>query len=325
MYKIFIDGQAGTTGLQIHQRLANRTDVRLLAIDPGQRKNLDAKRRLMEQADVVMLCLPDDAARETVRLAEQTDTRIIDASSAHRTSTDWTYGLPELNPDQRDQIRSARLVSNPGCYATGFLLSIAPLVHQQLLKKSSMITISALSGYSGGGNAMIDAYEKQSCLAPGQLWYSRPYSLNLNHKHLPEMQHYAGLAHTPLFLPSVGHFRQGMLVSVGLFSEFFTNSMSPTDVYNVLAERYQDEPCVRVFPPSDTSQLDAGFLDPQANNDTNSLDLFVFGHNEQVLVTARLDNLGKGASGAAVQNMNLMLGLPELTGLNGCLPVSIPA
>ncbi|MCZ6503849.1 MAG: N-acetyl-gamma-glutamyl-phosphate reductase [Gammaproteobacteria bacterium] len=316
MYKIFIDGQAGTTGLQIHQQLQDRADLELLRISDADRKNIDTKRQIIIEADVVILCLPDKAAIETVQLAPLDKVRFIDASTAHRTNKDWVYGLPEMNDTQRSLIQSARLVSNPGCFPTGFLLPVIPLIEQAWLNPSSRITCSAISGYSGGGRKLVAAYEQQAREKPDEIWHSRPYSLQLAHKHIGEMQHFAKLDTAPLFLPSVGHFAQGMLVSIGLFSEFFFSDVNPDQVYELLASTYSDEPCINVFGPNDESQLLDGFLDPQANNGTNSLDIFVFGHAEQILLVCRLDNLGKGACGAAIQNLNLMLGKPELEGLS---------
>lgn len=327
MYKIFIDGQAGTTGLQIQQRLQNRTDIELLSIDNADRKNADAKKQIIETADVVILCLPDSAAKETVQLAmsggisnkRSNRVRFIDASSAHRIDPNWVYGLPEMASTQRSKITSAHLVSNPGCYPTGFLLAVIPLIDQALLKTSALITVSALSGYSGGGRGMMEKYEQRSEQQldrnPADLWYSRPYELQLAHKHVPEMKYFAKLDESPLFLPSVGHFAQGMLVSVALFKEFFRDKVNPQIVFDILASTYEHEVCINVYGPNDESQLMDGFLDPQSNNNTNSLDIFVFGNDEQILIVSRLDNLGKGASGAAVQNLNLMLGKPELEGL----------
>ena len=316
MYKIFIDGQAGTTGLQIHQKLQDRADLDLLCISDADRKNNDAKRQIIEEADVVILCLPDKAAIETVQLAPEGKTRFIDASTAHRTNDAWVYGLPEMNETQRSLIQSAHLVSNPGCYPTGFLLPILPLIAQGWLNPSSKISCSAITGYSGGGRKMIEAFELQAKKRPDELWHSRPYSLHLRHKHLDEMKHFSGLDTEPIFLPVVGHFERGMLVSIGLFSEFFFSEVSPDRVYELLASTYRDEPCINVFGPKDESQLLDGFLDPQANNGTNSLDIFVFGHEQQILLVCRLDNLGKGACGAAIQNLNLMLGKAELEGLS---------
>lgn len=323
MYKIFIDGQAGTTGLQIHQRLQNRSDIELLRIADADRKNADTKKQIIETADLVILCLPDQAAIETMQLARSgagsNKIRFIDASTAHRTDPNWVYGLPEMTASQRSKITSANLVSNPGCYATGFLASVMPLVEASMLKPSAQITISAISGYSGGGRRMIERYEahfqQHSASNAANLWHSRPYGLALTHKHVPEMKHFAQLDLPPLFLPNVGHFAQGMLVSVGLFKGFFHGNISPQKIVEMLVSAYEHEPCINVYGPNDESQLVDGFLDPQANNHTNSLDIFVFGNDEQILLVSRLDNLGKGAAGAAVQNLNLMLGTSELEGL----------
>jgi N-acetyl-gamma-glutamyl-phosphate reductase len=315
MHKIFIDGQAGTTGLQIHQRLSPRSDIEILEIDPGMRKDPTEKQALIASADVVLLCLPDQAAREAYRLCQSPNVRFLDASTAHRIDPDWVYGLPELTLSQREAISNARLVSNPGCYSTGFLCAVVPLVETGLIDPSALITISGLSGYSGGGRQMIEKYENQAKNHPENLWHSRPYSLDLQHKHLPEMQKLAQLEHAPIFLPSVGHFHQGMLVTVALFQEHFKRPVDMADVHAVLMERYQHEPCITVHEPGSEADLDQGFLDPQLANGTNRLDLFIYGKDSQILLVARLDNLGKGAAGAAVQNLNLMLKVPELEGL----------
>jgi len=315
MYRIFIDGQAGTTGLQINHYLQGRKDLEVLRIAEADRKNDLAKHDLIDEADVVILCLPDDAARQTVELATDCDARLLDASTAHRVDPDWVYGLPELTSDQRRKIAGANRVSNPGCYATGFLLPVAPLVASGLLSPSSPLTVSAVSGYTGGGRQMVEKYEARAASHPHDLWYSRPYALGMNHKHLPEMKLYAGLERTPMFLPSVGHYPQGMLVSIPLSSTWFTQTVSLQSVYELLAARYEGEPSIKVHRPNDESCLDDGKLEPQANNGTNRLDIFVFGSDEQILLVSRLDNLGKGAAGAAVQNLNLMLGVEEFRGL----------
>ena len=259
--------------------------------------------------------MPDDAARETVKLAANTGARIIDASTAHRVNPDWTYGIPELRSGQREKIRAARLVSNPGCYPTGFLLAVAPLVASGLLKRDLPVTISAISGYTGGGRQMVEEYEARARTHPEDLWHARPYALNLQHKHVPEMKMYAGLDLAPMFLPYVCHYPQGMLVSTPLPKSGFSKRVSLKSVYNFLAETYESENCIVVHDPNDHGVLDQGKLDPQANNGTNRVDIFVFGNEEQMLLIARLDNLGKGAAGAAVQNLNLMLGEDELYGL----------
>jgi N-acetyl-gamma-glutamyl-phosphate reductase len=316
MHKIFIDGQAGTTGLKIHQYLQGRGDLALLEIADEDRKNDAVKYDLVSEADVVIMCLPDEAAKKTVKLAANAPARMIDASTAHRVDPDWTYGLPELSPGQRKDIQRAKFVSNPGCYPTGFLLAVSPLTRGGLLDSQVVLTISAVSGYTGGGRQMIERYEERATNQPDQLWYSRPYALSMNHKHVPEMTHFAGLAHSPLFLPSVGHYPQGMLVSIPLAASWFAKKMSPDNVASLLAEAYADESCVVVHDANDESELEYGQLEPQTNNGTNRVDLFTFGNDEQILLIARLDNLGKGAAGAAVQNLNLMLGIDELSGLS---------
>ena len=317
MHKIFIDGQAGTTGLQIHDRLSARADIELLSIPDDHRKKTTIKKDIISQSDVVILCLPDAAAIETVRLAQGTAARLLDASSAHRTHPDWVYGLPELAPGQREKIAKHKFVSNPGCYPTGFLLAIAPLAQSGKLKTHLPFSISAVCGYSGGGHNMIDKYQKKAHAAKktDNLWCSRPYALDLSHKHLPEMRHFAGLDQPPLFMPSVGHYKQGMLVSTPLSRHYFNGAIDLDTITNMLKIFYANETCVTVHGPNIKTDLEQGFLDPQANNGTNRNDIYVFGNDEQYLLVSQLDNLGKGAAGAAVQNLNLMLGKPELSGL----------
>ena len=314
MNKVFIDGHAGTTGLLIRERLEQRDDIELLGITDADRKVAKVKQAVMHEADAVILCLPDDAARESVAL-EGINTRFIDASSAHRTNPAWVYGLPELNGKQSEAIISADRVSNPGCWATAFVLPVAPLIDNGLLPSTSHLSVNGVSGYSGGGRSLIERYETQRSEQPQQLWHSRPYSLGLTHKHLPEMVKYSGLTTEPLFQPSVGHYHQGMLVSIPLFAELFTNEVSTDKVFQCIADQYDSEPCITVHPPNDEEALDQGFMDPQSNNGTNRLDIYIFGKHSQILLISVLDNLGKGASGAAVQNLNLMLGMPELAGL----------
>ena len=313
-HRVFIDGQAGTTGLEIRARLRERPDLHLLEIDPQRRKDPAARRELLNAADVVLLCLPDEAAREAVALIEAPGVRVLDASTAHRTAGGWVYGLPELAPGQREAIAAAARVANPGCYPTGFLLLLRPLVDAGLLRAEAPLTVHAVSGYTGGGRALVERYEARAAadrLAP------RSYGLDLAHKHLGEMQRWAGLAGAPLFTPMVGHFARGMLVQVPVTAAHRTEPATPEALAAALAERYADEPCIRVHAPGATDALvDGTFLDPEACNGTNAVDLMVFGHAEQQLLVARLDNLGKGAGGAAVQNLNLMLGRDEFTGLD---------
>ena len=312
--KVFIDGEAGTTGLQIHARLAGRGDLAVVSIDPALRKDAVARREQLNSADVVILCLPDAAARDAVGLIENPDVRVIDASTAHRTAPDWTYGFPELRPGQREAIRAATRVSNPGCYPTGFLALVAPLVRQGLLPADWPVTVNAVSGYTGGGRAMIAQFEDPASPDYTTTVY-RPYATGLKHKHIPEMHIHAGLAVRPLFTPAVGRYAQGMIVEVPLQLAAVPGKPRIADLHAALASAYEGERFIEV------ASLDAArtteTLDPEALNGTNSLRLYVFGSDDmgQARLVALLDNLGKGASGAAVQNLNLMLGLVEAAGL----------
>ena len=316
MSKIFIDGQVGTTGLQIVERLQARSEVELLEIPDQDRKNLKKKKEIINSADIVVLCLPDVAAKESVALVENSRVKILDASTAHRTSEGWTYGLPEISKNQRSLIEASRLVSIPGCYPTGFLLAVKPLVLSGIVPKSCPLTVNAVSGFSGGGRQLIERYqERESNFSAGELWSYRPYGFQLNHKHLPEMQHYSGLEETPLFVPAVGHFHQGMLVTIPLPLSLLKPGTTKEHIFANLKATYENERFIRVIAAYEEDCLEDGFLSPVACNGTNQLDIMVFGHDTQVVVIARLDNLGKGASGAAVQNLNIMMGLEETKSL----------
>ncbi len=310
--KIFVDGQEGTTGLQIHERLAGRADLELITIDPERRKDPAARAECLNRADVAFLCLPDAAAREAVALLTNPRTVVIDASTAHRTDPGWAYGLPELGAAYRDRIRTSTRIANTGCHAAAFVLGVGPLVSAGLVPATYPLSCFSITGYSGGGKKLIAEYET----APRPALASpRLYALGLNHKHLPEMRMHAGLAVAPIFTPVVAAFYQGLAVTVPLALTQLPARPKPADVHATLAKAYAGERFVRVLPLGDEAILDAGALDAQACNGTNRADVMVFGHAEQAVVVVRLDNLGKGASGAAVQCMNLRLGLDEGLGL----------
>ncbi len=307
MHKVFIDGQNGTTGLQIHERLRRRDDIELLIIDEAQRKNPQAKKNLIEAADVLILCLPDEAAIEAAALAG--DCVVIDASTAHRTHPDWVYGLPELPGAQRDQIRTSKRIANPGCYPTGVVLALRPLVETGVIASNAGLFVSALSGYSGGGKCMIEDFTRVDQSA------CRPYALSLDHKHRPEMQVYSGLTEAPVFLPHVGNFYQGMLIEIGIKKRAFGRQVTGQAVIDAWHQHYQDESFIRIMALNPSTALDGKFLDPEAVNGTNLVDLMCFESEQDLLLVARLDNLGKGAAGAAVQNLNIALNIEESVSL----------
>jgi len=311
-YKIFVDGQEGTTGLKIHERLASRDDLEILKIDPDKRKDINERRKLINQSDIVFLCLPDDAAKESVSLIENSKTRVIDASTAHRTAEGWTYGLPELKKEQRELIAKSNRVAVPGCHATGFILLVAPLVEKGILPSDYPVTCCSVSGYSGGGKKLISKFDDGLMKNPN---VPKHYSLKLKHKHLPEMKKITGLKYNPVFTPLIGNYEQGIGLTVPLVTRLLNGKLTAMDIHEILSEHYRDQHFVKVMPYDCDELLDEGYFDIAACNNTNRLEIFVFGNEEQILLMSRFDNLGKGASGAAVQNMNIMLGLDESLGL----------
>jgi N-acetyl-gamma-glutamyl-phosphate reductase len=323
--KVFIDGEAGTTGLEVRNRLAKRSDVELITLNEADRKDAKARANAFSAADAAILCLPDEAAIEAVTLvASDSECVLIDASTAHRINPEWAYGFPELNSEQRSKIASAKRIANPGCYATGFIALTHPLTSAGLLRPDASLVASAVSGYSGGGKALMGVFEGEE---PHEPWGA--YGFALAHKHLPEMQYFSGLADAPIFLPAVGDFAQGMVVSVPLhYGRDLSDSTVKAGgvgeaIHAALSEHYASDHFVTVMPLGEDAWKEAGllergaFLRPDALNDTNHLQIFVYCNEEKrtCVLSARLDNLGKGASGAAVQNLNIALGLDETTGL----------
>ena len=307
---VFVDGQEGTTGLRIHEYLAQRPDIEVLRIAPDKRKDAAERARLLNAADVAFLCLPDVAAREAAALVTNPKTCLVDASTAHRTTPGWAFGLPELAPGQRDAIRASKRISNPGCHASAFILLLRPLVDAGLVPATHALSASSITGYSGGGKKMIEDYQSSSEPA---LTSPRPYALSLAHKHVPEMMTHTGLTARPIFMPILGHFYKGLSVSVPLQLQALGTTAEA--VQRAYEQRYVGERFIRVMPLRDPATLETGFFDVQACNDTNRVDIFVFANDTLAIVMARLDNLGKGASGAAVQSMNVHLGVDELLGL----------
>ena len=309
-HTLFIDGEAGTTGLEIRERLEARGDLELILLGE-RRRDVEARREALNAADAVILCLPDDAAREAAGLIENPAVRVIDASTAYRVAPGWTYGFPEMDEDQRAAVAGATRVSNPGCYPTGFIGLMRPLVRAGIVPADRPITVNAVSGYSGGGKAMIAEFEEERGAPP-----FRAYGLSLQHKHVPEMTRHSGLNTPVLFAPAVGAYRQGVLVEVPLHLSSLPETPSVERIHGALVEHYEGARFVQVADLDETESMTG--IDPQGLNGTNCMRLHVFGDRggEQVRLVALLDNLGKGASGAAVQNLNLMLGLDEATGLS---------
>lgn len=310
--KVYVDGLSGTTGLKIHERLSLYSELEMIKIDYEKRRDPAERAKCLNEADVVFLCLPDDAAKEAVSLVTNPNTRIIDASTAYRTAPDWTYGLPELSAKHMEAVRNTKRLSNPGCHATAFILSAYPLVSHGVIATDYPVTCQSLTGYSGGGKALIEKYEQND----GKNDYTkapRPYSLSLNHKHLPEMTIHSGLSEAPVFVPILGHNYKGLAVILSLHNKLLSKQMTAKNIHELLGEHYQNQKFVKVMPYADDSILFDGAIDITACNDTNLAEIFVFGNDAKgsTVIMTRLDNLGKGASGAAIQNMNLMLGFEE--------------
>lgn len=311
--KVYIDGQEGTTGLKILERFAGRTDIELLTIDPALRKDADERKRLIHASDITFLCLPDAAAIEAVALAEGSNTRIIDASTAHRTNPAWAYGFPELSAAHREKIAGSARVAVPGCYASGFNALVYPMVASGMLPQDYPVQSFAVSGYSGAGKKGIAQYEDEN--RDSGLDSPRLYALGQNHKHIPEMQKISGLSHPPMFNPMVCDYFNGMVVSVPVQTRLLDKKIGVNDVYEMFCKHYDGQQFVQVRALQGADVLPDGFLAANPLAGTNLMEIFVFGTDEKILLSARLDNLGKGASGAAVQCMNIMLGVGEETGL----------
>ncbi|MGD1119342.1 MAG: N-acetyl-gamma-glutamyl-phosphate reductase [Dehalococcoidales bacterium] len=311
--KVFVDGQHGTTGLKIRERLHGRKDIDILEIPEEKRKDPEARKQFINEADIVFLCLPDDAARESVSLIKNASVCVIDGSTAHRITEGWVYGLPELNKEQRGLIKKAKRIAVPGCHATGFIAMLYPLVAKGIVARDYPVTCHAVAGYSGGGKAMISDYESRN--VPDYIKNPRPYALVLNHKHVPEMTKIVGLARPPVFAPTVVNVYNGEIISIPLVQEYLEKKLTAADIREILAEYYAGEKFIKVMPHPADDYLKNGYLTFTDCNGTNNLEIFVFGGKDRILLSARYDNLGKGASGAAVQNMNIILGVAEDTGL----------
>ena len=313
--KIFIDGKEGTTGLKIFDRFKNRNDLEIMLIDEDKRKDKDERAKFINESDITFLCLPDKAAIESVSLIDKNNdhTKIIDASTAHRTNPDWAYGFPELSLKHREKIKNSSRIAVPGCYASGFISLVYPLVTAGILPRDYPVTCHAVSGYSGAGKKMIAVYEGDEM--PYEYNSPRQYALMQNHKHLPEMQKICGLDYQPVFNPIVDDYYAGMVVTVPIITRLLNGSYTASDIHKVLSEHYKNEHFVKVMELGGTETLPDGFLAANTLEGTNIMQIFVCGNDERVLLCSRLDNLGKGASGAAVQCMNIVLGIDERTGL----------
>lgn len=311
-YKIYVDGSEGTTGLKINERLEKRNDIEILKINPDKRKDINERKKYINEADIVFLCLPDAAAKEAITLVENSSTKIIDASTAHRINPDWAYGLPELGIELRKKIQSSKRVAVPGCYATGFISIVYPIVAANIIPKDYPLTCHALSGYSGGGKKLISQYE-----SPQGHNFESPqlYALGLSHKHIPEMTVISGLEFSPIFSPIVCSYFKGMSVCVPLHRRLLPDNLSMEKIHEFISDYYSNEEFIKVMPLGMEKEFPNSFLGATRVNDTNYLEIFVTGNEEQIMLVSVLDNLGKGSSGAAIQNMNIMLGFDENTGL----------
>ncbi len=313
MVKIYIDGQEGTTGLKILERFKDRNDIQLIRISEDKRKDSAERARLINSADFVFLCLPDDASREAVSFVDNDHVRIIDASTAHRTNPDWAYGFPELSPEHREKIRKSNRVAVPGCYASGFASIVYPLVKNNIISDDYPVFAYATSGYSGAGKKAIAVYE--SAEKPFEFNSPRQYALSQEHKHLPEMQVISGLKYKPMFNPIICDYFSGMVVSVPIQTRTLANAVTSEQVHEMYKNHYADAKLVEVMPFMSCEEQKKFFLASNTLSGLNKIQIFVFGDDEQILLCARLDNLGKGASGAAVQCLNIMMGIDETTGL----------
>lgn len=311
--KVFIDGQEGTTGLKIYERFKERTDIEIIRIDESLRKDVNERKSLINQSDYTFLCLPDAAAVEAVSLIENDNVKIIDASTAHRTNSQWVYGLPELNKNQRESIANSKRVAVPGCYASGFNSIIYPLIACEIINADYPVTCHAVSGYSGAGKKAIEVYEGDD--KPFEFNSPRQYALGQEHKHLNEMQVISGLKYKPVFNPIVDDYFSGMVVSIPLISRLLAKKVSLVELHSALSCYYKDEHFIKVMPINGEGALDNGFVGANNLANTNDMQIFVCGNDERMTISARLDNLGKGASGAAVQCMNIMMGIDEKIGL----------
>lgn len=310
MFKVFIDGQEGTTGLKIFNRLSAREDIQLLHINPLERKDLKARLQMIDEADITFLCLPDSAAREVAELAPE-HKKIIDASTAHRTMEGWVYGFPEIDPDQKRRIRECYRVSVPGCHASGFIATLKPLIHHKVIQPDTYVSCTSITGYSGGGKAMISEYENG--MNKEYLYSPRVYGLTQTHKHLPEMARVAGLEKVPAFVPIVSNYYSGMLTTVVLDAQEFNKKMELEEIRYLFRQFYKDQIMVKLV--SEGYEDDGGMISSEKMSGRDDMELLVAGNDQRIQLNARYDNLGKGASGAAIQCMNIMLGLEETTGL----------